>query len=264
MKSSAIATVLIACALTACGKSESSDTAATSDSTPSSEKADEAKASGVSSSKVDSETPADKFAVMDTAVSCLGIYANIAPADGKERAVAAFAGIQDSGFRKLDGFARADKIKATEAAFDEAAAPFKGKTLFTYTSQKTDNYRQYDMERKAFFDSTGLTWGSHNEITGESTGNNSLSFNNNSGYCVLQLINTDNWQSQFKVEDEAQARAADEARRNGNGHVKYYLQAVNANKADSGNDWPRVQAEIVRVELVDASGKLLARAHPTL
>lgn len=264
MKTSAIATVLIACALTACGKSENSDPAGANEPTPTAEKSDESKASGSSSSKVDSETSADKFGVMDTAVSCLGIYANLAPADGKERAVAAFAGIQDSNFRKLDGFARADKIKATEAPFDAAVAPYKGMTLFTYTSQKDDNYRQYDMEKKAFFDSTNLTWGGYNDITGESTGNNSLSFSNNSGYCVLQLVNTDSWQGQFKVEDEAQARAADEARRNGNGHVKYYLQAVTANKADSGNDWPRVQAEVVRIELVDASGKLLARAHPTL
>lgn len=260
MKLSAIATVLIACSLTACGKSESSDPAAEVGASPAAETSD----SKASSSKVDPDTSADQFVVMDSALSCLGIYANLAPADGKERAIASFAAIQDANFKSLDGFARADKIKEVEAPFDAAVAPFKGKTLFTYTSQKSDNYRQYDMERKAFFDSTGLTWGATNEITGESSGNNRINFYNNSGYCVLQLVNTDNWKNQFKVEDESQARAADEARRNGNGQVKYYLQAVTANKDDTGTDWPRVQAEVVRIELVDGSGKMLARAHPTL
>ena len=75
-------------------------------------------------------------------------------------------------------------------------------------------------------------------------------------------MNTENWKAQFKVEDEAQARAADAARQAGNGHVKFYLQAV---QADGGElDWPRVRAEIVRVELVDKAGNMLARAQPSL
>lgn len=244
--------------LSACGKSESP----TSDSTSQPEPAAKADQAATSSSKPDQETPADQFVVMDTTQDCLGLYANLAPADGKERAVAQFAGQEDAGFRKLEGFGRADKIKAMQAPFDAVVAPMKGKTLFTYTTDTNDDYREYNMENKAFFDSTQLTWGSSDPM-GNSMGNTELALTKGDGHCVLRLVNTEAWKGQFKVVDEAQARAADAARQTGTGHVKYYLQAVSADAANNSLDWPRVNAEIVRVELVDKAGNLLARAQPS-
>ena len=251
--------LLLICALSACGNSDqpNSDTASVPEPSAKTEP------NSQSNSKTDPETPADQFVVMSTTQDCLGIYANLAPADGKQRAIVEYTAMEDSGFRKLEGFSRADKVKAMEGPFDAAIAPMKGKTLFTYTTSSNDDYREYNMENKAFFDSTQLTWGSSDPL-GASSGNNELGLTKGDGHCVLQLVNTENWKSQFKVDDEAQARAADAARQAGNGHVKYYLKAVTADAANNNLDWPRVRAEIVRVELVDNSGNLLARAHPSL
>lgn len=249
-------------ALSACGKADSPATAVapgTSEAPPTAE----ADSSAPVSAKTDPETPADQFVPMVTPQHCLALYANLAGADGKQRAVAQFAAMEDPGFRKLEGFARTDKIKAMEGAFDAAVAPMQGKTLFTYTSTTNDDYREYNMEQKAFFDSTQMTWGSTDPM-GNSMGNAELALTKGDGHCVLRLVDTENWKGQFKVEDEAQARAADAARQAGNGHVKYYLRAVSADAANNSLDWPRVNAEIVRVELVDKSGNLLARAQPSL
>lgn len=245
--------------LAACGKADVP--AATDASAP--ELITKDKAVEPTSTKPDPETPADKFVAMNTTQDCLGLYANLAPADGKTRAIATFAGTQGPEFRNLEGFARTDKLRALEAPFDQAVAPMKGRTLFTYTSSSNDDYREYQMDRKAFFDSTNLTWGSSDPM-GNSNGNAELGLTKEHGTCVLRLVNTDNWKGQFKVVDEAQARAADAARHAGKGHVKFYLQAVSADAANNSLDWPRINAEIVRVELVDNAGAVLARAQPTL
>lgn len=257
MKQVALPLIMIV-ALSACGKSETpaTDTAATPEPTASTE-------SEAPAASTDPETPADQFVAMETTQDCLGIYANLAPADGRQRAVTEFTGMEDLDFRKLEGFARADKVKAMDGAFEAAIAPMKGKTLFTYTTTSNDDYREYDLEEKAFFDSTQMTWGSSDPF-GVSSGNSELGLTTGDGHCVLQLVNTESWQGQFKVEDEAQARAADAARLAGNGHVKYYLKAVSADAANNSLDWPRVRAEIVRVELVDKDGNMLARAQPSL
>lgn len=249
--------ILLICALSACSKSGT--TAPDTDATP--EPAVETAPSAPTSSKPNPEAPADQFVIMDTALDCLGIYANLAPAEGKERAVIEYARKEDPTFRSLEGFARADKIKAMDGAYEAAVAPMKGKRLFTFTRQTRDDYREYNMETKAFFDSTHMTWASDDPMMGSSEPPG-LTFTDGDGHCILQLVNTENWKAQFKVEDEAQARAADAARQAGNGHVKFYLQAV---QADGGElDWPRVRAEIVRVELVDKAGNMLARAQPSL
>jgi len=251
--------VLLICALTACGKSESP----VSDAAVNNESAEKTGPTGSTSSKPDPETQADQFVAMDTTEACLGLYANLAPAEGKKRALVQFAMIRDGEFRKLEGFAREDALKAQVAAFDAAVAPMKGKTLFTYTTTSNDDYREYNMETKSFFDSTQMTWGS-NDMMGNSNGNNQLTLSYGDGSCVLRLVNTEAWKGQFKVVDETQARAADAARQGHNGHVRYFLQAVSAEADDSSLDWPRVNAEIVRVELVDNAGNMLARAQPSL
>ena len=256
MKSVSLVSVLLVCAVTACGKAESPAASASQ-----SDEAPTGQAAEPEAAKADPDIPADQFVALSTTQDCLGLYASLAPADGKARAVAQFAGLEDPTFRNLDGFARTDALKAAEAGFDAAAAPMKGKTLFTYTSKTNDDYREYNMERQAFFDSTKLTWGSSDPFMA-SEGNTQLGLTKGDGHCVLQLVNTENWSGQFKVVDEAQARAADAARQAGNGHVKFYLRAVEADAASL--DWPRVKAEIVRVELVDKAGNLLARAQPSL
>jgi len=250
--------VLLACALTACGKSESPAAAST-------EPSGQAQANEVAAepARADPNIPADQFVALATTQDCLGLYANLMSPDGKARAVAQFAGQENPKFRNLDGFARADAVKAAEASFDEAAAPMKGKTLFTYTSTTNDDYREYNMESQAFFDSTRLTWGSSDPM-GNSMGNTELGLIKGDGHCVLRLVSTETWKGQFKVSDETQARAADAARQAGNGHVKFYLRAVEADAANNSLDWPRVNAEIVRVELVDKAGNLLAHAQPSL
>lgn len=257
--SGAVATIVFAAALAACGKSESP----AAEPAVEAQGAAEAPAGGTPerSSNPNPDTPADQFVAMVSTEDCLGLYTVLAPNDGRPRAVAQFAAMEDPKFRNLDGFARTDAIKAAEGAFETAVAPMKGKTLFTYTSTSNDDYREYNMEQKAFFDSTRLTWGSSDPL-GASEGNTQLSLTKGDGHCILQLVNTENWKGQFKVEDEGQARAADAARQAGNGHVRFYLRAV---EADAGTlDWPRVKAEVVRIELVDKDGNFLARAQPTI
>lgn len=251
--------LLLICALSACGKSEKPAV----DLTATQEPTGKTKPNAPAPSTTDPETPADQFVVMETTQDCLGIYANLTPSEGKQRAIVEYTAMEDSGFRKLEGFARADKVKAMEGPFESAVAPMKGKTLFTYTTSSNDDYREYNFEKKAFFDSTQLTWGSSDPL-GASSGNNELGLTKGNGHCVLQLVNTEKWEGQFKVTDEQQARAADAARQAGNGHVKYYLKAVSADAANNSLDWPRVRAEIVRVELVDNDGNMLARAQPSL
>lgn len=251
---------LLALALTACGNSESPADA--TDAPEGLTKSQVAEATP-NPPTTDPDTPADQFLALSTTSDCLGLYANLAPADGRTRAVAQFAGIEDGKLRNLDGFARADALKAQEGPFDASVAPYKGKTLFTYTSTSNDDYREYNLESGAFFDSTRLTWGSSDPM-GNSEGNTELGLTKGDGHCVLRLVNTESWKGQFKVTDEAQARAADAARQAGNGHVRFYLRAVSADAANNSLDWPRVNAEIVRVELVDKNGTLLARAQPTL
>lgn len=253
-----VSTILLVIALAACSKPESPvvDTA---------EPSEKAQATKVDAepAKTDADTPAGQFVALITTQDCLGLYANLMSTNGKARAVVQFAGQENPKLGNLDGFARADAIKAAEGSFDAAVAPMKGKTLFTYTSTTNDDYREYNMEQKAFFDSTRLTWGSSDPM-GNSAGNTELGLTKGDGHCVLRLVNTESWKGQFKVTDEAQARAADAARQAGNGHVKYYLRAVSADAADNSLDWPRINAEIVRIELVDKAGNLLARAHPSL
>jgi len=244
------------CLAAGCSKPHADDATSAAEPTPEHEAPDQAPAKG------DPNIPADQFVVLATTQDCLGLYANLMGADGKARAVVQFAGQENPKLGNLDGFARADAIKAAEGAFDAAVAPMKGKTLFTYTSTTNDDYREYNMEQRAFFDSTRLTWGSSDPM-GNSMGNTELGLTKGDGHCVLRLVNTEAWRGQFKVSDEAQARAADAARQAGNGHVKYFLRAVSADAADNSLDWPRVNAEIVRVELVDKAGNLLARAEPS-
>ena len=257
--SGAVVTIVFAAALAACGKSESPAAEPAVEAVGTAETPSEAMPDR--SSKPYPDTPADQFMAMVTTQDCLGLYAALATEDARPRAVAQFAAMEDPKFRNLEGFARTDAIKAAEGAFDTAVAPMKGKTLFTYTSTSNDDYREYNMEQKAFFDSTRLTWGSTDPL-GASEGNTQLGLTKGDGHCVLQLVNTEAWKSQFKVEDEGQARAADAARQAGNGHVRFYLRAVEADAASL--DWPRVKAEIVRVELVDRDGNFLARAQPSL
>ncbi len=255
----AVATIVFAAALAACGKSESP--AAGSSAEGEGTAGAPAEATLASTSKPNPDTLADQFVDMVTIQDCLGLYAALASDEGRPRAVTQFAAMEDPKFRNLDGFARADAIKAAEGAFETAVAPMKGKTLFTYTSTSNDDYREYNMEQKAFFDSTRLTWGSSDPL-GASEGNTQLSLTKGDGHCILQLVNTENWKGQFKVEDEGQARAADAARQAGNGHVRFYLQAA---EVDAGTlDWPRVKAEVVRIELVDKDGHVLARAQPSI
>jgi hypothetical protein len=255
MKTTAV--LLLTLGLVACGKPETPTEGLTK------AKVATPEAAPATADKPDPDTPANQFVALGTTQDCLGLYANLVPTDGKTRAIATFAGTQGQDFRKLEGFARSDKLRALEATFDQLVAPMKGKTLFTYTSSTNDDYREYQMDQKAFFDSTHMTWGGSDPM-GNSTGNAELGLTMGDGTCVLRLVNTEAWKGQFKVEDETQARAADAARQAGKGHVKFYLQAVSADAANNSLDWPRLNAEIVRVELVDDTGTLLARAHPSL
>lgn len=257
MKLNVLVPAVLICLAAACSKPNADD--ASSAAEPSSEDV----APDQASAKADPNIPVEQFVALATTQDCLGLYANLAGADGKARAVVQFAGQENDKLGNLDGFARADAIKAAEGEFDAAAAPMKGKTLFTYTSTTNDDYREYNMENKAFFDSTRLTWGSSDPM-GNSMGNTELALTKGDGHCVLRLVNTEAWQGQFKVPDEAQARAADAARQAGNGHVKFYLRAVTADAADNSLDWPRVNAEVVRIELVDKAGNVLALAQPSL
>lgn len=265
MKFAPLAPLTVALLLAACSNNDRADSHVKGgSSTPANAAAADAETDTNFDAKptIDPDTPASQFAVLDDATDCLGISWHYSDDEGKDRVRVQFAQLIDGDKMKrtTDVFAKKDYVASLESVIESRVAPYGGKRLYSLTTEVGDDpYREYNFEKQSFFDSSKLTWGGGGRVYSQHEGRGGQP-----GVCVVQFTNGKMWDSEFIVRDEGEARAASAALAARNSAVKVYFHVDTIGTSQSIAEWPQVNARIVRIELVDADGIMLARGLPKL